>query len=82
MPRYQYEIVADRLRERIRSGQYPPGEALPPRRELRAEFGVSDEVINSAMRVLRAEGLTVTLIGVAAHVANPLPPQPPGRAPS
>jgi GntR family transcriptional regulator len=70
MPKYPYEVVADSIRERIRSGTYPPGSKLPSRAELCAEFGVSDIVVGSAMRILKTEGLTETLPGVGVYVAG------------
>jgi GntR family transcriptional regulator len=82
MPQYQYQKITDLLRRRIRSGTYAPGEQLPTRRELCAELDVSDIVIGSAMRILRAEGLVESLPGAGVWVANPLPPEPAGRTPS
>lgn len=73
MPRYPYEKVADELRKRILDGTYPPGSALPSRRQLCEEFGRSDIVIGRAMLMLRMDGLVETLPGVAVYVADPLP---------
>jgi DNA-binding GntR family transcriptional regulator len=74
MPTHRYQQVADTIRARIRDGTYPPGSALPLRRDLREEFGVSDIVVNSAMRILRNERLVETLHGVGVYVVDPLPP--------
>ncbi len=73
MPPHPYEHVANVIRGRIQDGTYPAGSRLPTRAELRAEFSVSEITINGAMRVLRAEGLVVTRVGVAACVADQLP---------
>jgi DNA-binding GntR family transcriptional regulator len=70
MPKYPYEVVADTIRHRIQDGTYPPGSKLPSRAELCAEFGVSDIVVGSAMRILKAERLTETLPGVGVYVAG------------
>ena len=70
MPKYPYEVVADTIRQRIQDGKYPPGSKLPSRAELCAEFGVSDIVVGSAMRILKAEKLTETLPGVGVYVAG------------
>jgi GntR family transcriptional regulator len=70
MPQYPYEKVTETLRQRIASGEYPPGSKLPSRRELQIEFKVSDPVIGQAMRTLKAEGLVVTLNGIGAYVAE------------
>lgn len=73
MPQYPYERVTADLRRRILTGEFAPGTKLPSRRELAAEYGVSDIVIGAAMRALRAEGLTEPLPGIGTFVADPLP---------
>lgn len=70
MPKYQYEVLADQLRARIASGEFPPGAKLPSRSQLSAEYGVSDIVVGRAMWILRHEGLTDTLPGVGVYVAE------------
>lgn len=74
MPTYKYEDVSNVLRDRIRTGTYPPGSKLPTRQQIRAEFGVSDMVLTYAMRILRLEGLVDTLNGVGTFVVKTLPP--------
>jgi GntR family transcriptional regulator len=73
MPEYKYVQVADTVRSRIRDGTYPPGEYLPPRSQLRAEFQVSDIVINDAMRILRGQGLVATKVGRGTYVVDEAP---------
>jgi DNA-binding FadR family transcriptional regulator len=88
MTRYAYEEVAETIRKRIYDSQredpdqpgaervtYPPGSMLPPRAELRAEFGRSDQVIGWAMRILHQQGLIETLHGVGVRVVTTLPKQ-------
>jgi GntR family transcriptional regulator len=58
-----YLVVADELRERIQSGQYPPGARLPTMEELRRAYGVSEIVIRHAVSLLRHEGLVETRRG-------------------
>lgn len=70
MPRYPYEEIAEWVRARVADGTYPPGARLPSRSQLRDQFGVSDPVVGSAMRILKHEGLVVTLNGVGAFVAE------------
>ncbi len=70
MPKYPYQQVADALRDKIRDGTYPPEARLPSRRELCAQFGVSDIVIGKAMMILRQEGLVQSLPGVGVFVAG------------
>jgi GntR family transcriptional regulator len=69
MPRMQrYEEIADDLRSKIKSKEYPPGSQLPSRTELRQMYDVSDGVVEKAMMLLRLEQLTETLPGVGVYV--------------
>ena len=52
-----YERIATEIRDQIRSGDLKPGDKLPSISELCAKYGVSTQVIRSAMLILRAEGL-------------------------
>ena len=72
MPRQQrYEQVADDLKSRIESGEYPPGSKLPSRSELCQIYDVSESVADKAMMLLRRERLTETLPGVGVFVKEP-----------
>lgn len=68
MPKQRYEEVADDLRERIASGEFPPGAKLPSRRQLGEQYHASDTVIDKAMLLLRQDDLTETLPGVGVYV--------------
>ncbi|SCL49731.1 winged helix-turn-helix domain-containing protein [Micromonospora yangpuensis] len=70
MPKQQYQVLADTLREKIESGEWPPGTKLPSRAQLCKEYGVSDTVVGKAMMILRATGRTETLEGVGVFVAE------------
>lgn len=54
-----YVQVTEQLREAILAGELPPGEPLPPERELADSFGVSRTSIREALRALQAQGLIV-----------------------
>lgn len=54
-----YLQVAERIREAILSGGMPPGDSLPPERELAEQFGVSRASVREALRALQAQGLVV-----------------------
>ena len=71
---YPYVRVTDELRRRIRDGVYAPGEQMPSRTAVAAEFGVSDIVVGAAMRALKSEGLTESKPGLGTYVVDPLPP--------
>ncbi|PZF97151.1 winged helix-turn-helix domain-containing protein [Micromonospora deserti] len=66
----QYQVLADELRNKIESGEWPPGTKLPSRSQLCREYGVSDTIVGKAMMILRATGLTETLEGVGVFVAE------------
>ncbi|WP_326689483.1 MULTISPECIES: GntR family transcriptional regulator [unclassified Streptomyces] len=51
------EVVADTLRERIRSGEFEPGDRLPTQRQLETEFGVGRSAVREALAALTQEGL-------------------------
>lgn len=70
MPAQRYEQVADDLRQKIADGTYSPGQRLPSRVQLMAEYQVSDTVIGKAMMLLRAKKLIETLPGVGVIVAE------------
>lgn len=51
------EIVADRIRKRIISGDLDEGSSLPPEGQLLEQFGVSRPTLREAFRILEAERL-------------------------
>ncbi|WP_087100057.1 GntR family transcriptional regulator [Nocardiopsis sp. JB363] len=56
-----YIQVADRLRERVRRGEFEPRVQLPSESMLVADYGIARETARRAIAVLRQEGLVVTL---------------------
>lgn len=67
----RYEVVADALRERIRSGQLPPGSPLPGQRELSRSYGVSLMTLRRSLQCLEREGLVVFEPNRGTYVAPP-----------
>ncbi|HSL65092.1 MAG TPA: FadR/GntR family transcriptional regulator [Gaiellaceae bacterium] len=55
--RKTYELVADRLIERIRAQALRPGDAIPPERELVQSYGVGRSSVREALRMLESRGL-------------------------
>ena len=51
------EVVAETLRRKIVTGEYQPGELLPPESTLMGTFDVARTTIRDAFRVLETEGL-------------------------
>jgi GntR family transcriptional repressor for pyruvate dehydrogenase complex len=55
--RKAHEVVADRLRQRIVSGELVEGQRLPPEEELTVQFDVARTTLREALRVLESQGL-------------------------
>src|SRR5947208_2585064 len=55
--------IADQIRGAIVSGRVPPGDRLPPERELAEQFGVSRVTVRDALRSLEAMGLLEVKVG-------------------
>ncbi|WP_111602341.1 winged helix-turn-helix domain-containing protein [Streptomyces sp. Amel2xB2] len=67
-----HEVVAAALRERIDSGQLPPGARIPTQKDLAEEFGVNRTAVRQALHDLRSLGLlTGTGRGAPPTVARP-----------
>ena len=67
----QYQRVANDIRTRIRSGEYPPGSRLPPWRQLTEHYQVGYGVIADAIALLRTEGTVVSSQRASVRVADP-----------
>lgn len=64
----RYRIIAQQIEDRIVSGRYPPGSALPPEPALEREFGVSRITVRQALDVLKRRGLLYSRSGVGTLV--------------
>ena len=64
----RYMQVAAVLRERITTGEIPKDAAMPGTRAIAAEFGVSIETAQKALKVLADEGLIMRWAGLPYHV--------------
>lgn len=65
-----FEVIAETLRERIRSGGLRPGDALPTQAVLMREFGASSLTVQKAMALLKQEGWAVSRPGKGAFVTH------------
>ncbi len=52
----KYEQVLDRLRGRLRQGEFAAGDQLPSQRALAREYGVNLSTVNKAVSILASEG--------------------------
>lgn len=66
----RYRQIAARIRQKIMTGSYPPGSALPSIGGLAAEFDVGRDTVVDALGVLREAGLVVTRQGFRARVRS------------
>lgn len=62
--------IADVLRARITSGEYPPRTLISEVR-LEQEFGVARTTVRKVTAALREEGLIITTPGMGSFVAEP-----------
>ncbi|MBX6342882.1 MAG: PLP-dependent aminotransferase family protein, partial [Thermomicrobiaceae bacterium] len=74
-----YLQISRQIRERIESGELPPGTRLPPERRLAAMLGVNRTTVVNAYRELAAEGLVYGHVGRGTMVADGAAPRWPER---
>ncbi len=55
--------IAEQIRSSILSGEFAPGDKLPPERELAEMFGVSRPSVREALNVLASSGLVMSYQG-------------------
>lgn len=66
-----YQEVEQRLLDRIRSGEIPPGGQMPSERELMEVFGVGRPAIREALQSLERSGIVEIAHGERARVVMP-----------
>jgi GntR family transcriptional regulator len=67
----KYDRIADDLRRRIGTGEYPPGSRMPAETTLQAEYRVSLATMRRALDQLEAEGLVEKHHGIGNFVKKP-----------
>lgn len=60
--------LADSLRDRLRQGEWAPGDRLPTEAQLTAEYGVSRSTVRAALQLLETQGHTKTRHGKGTFV--------------
>lgn len=63
--------LADELRARINSGEWPPGALLPPQPRIQHEYAVGKATVKAAVAALRSEGLVDLEHGIGIRVREP-----------
>lgn len=69
----KYQRIADELRARIESGEYPPGSMLPSKAALIGHYHVALNTIDRAVEVLRKQGFAEPVQGVGTFARQPPP---------
>ncbi|MBP2472095.1 GntR family transcriptional regulator [Crossiella equi] len=64
----KYLAIYGSLAAAIKVGDYPPGEALPPQRELAERYGVTLMTVRQALRALQEDGLVEARPGTGTFV--------------
>lgn len=72
----KYSQIADDLRARITSGEFPPGARLPSKAQMMERYHVALATVNSAIDILRDEGLAETIQGSGTFARTPAPAGP------
>lgn len=67
----RYIQIAERLLERIESGELIPGDQLPSERDLSDTLNVSRMTLRAALRILEQQGLLVRQQGAGTYIAQP-----------
>lgn len=70
---HPHERAAAALRADITTGTFAPGEALPGQRELADRYGVAQNTLGQALRLLEAEGLVEMAPRRRTRVLQPFP---------
>ncbi|BBG01428.1 MULTISPECIES: FadR/GntR family transcriptional regulator [Pseudonocardia] len=71
-----YEMVLEHVVQRLTTGEWRPGDRLPPERELAARLGASRQAVREALRVLQAQGVIRSQVGTGADSGTVVVPAP------
>lgn len=66
-----FQEVLDRLLERLRQGEFQPGDQLPSERELMQFYGVGRPAVREALQALERDGIVTITHGERARIALP-----------
>jgi GntR family transcriptional regulator len=64
----KWRQLADLIRERIASGEYPPRTAIPSEHQLVQETGLSRSTVQKAIKSLRDDGVVRPVHGLGTFV--------------
>lgn len=66
-PEYLYLQLADEIRDKCSTGEYPRGHRIPSITQLAAEHDLSDRTVRQAIAVLVNEGVLITRPGKGTY---------------
>ncbi len=66
-----YQKIAETIKARIASGEYRPGQKIPPIRNLTSSLGVNKATVHKAFEQLKREGLIDNKVGSGSYVRFP-----------
>ena len=66
-----YQAVRDEVLDRIRSGEFRPGDQLPSERDLMHAYGVGRPAVREALQALERDGIVTITHGERARVTLP-----------
>jgi GntR family transcriptional regulator len=69
-PVHPYRQIAEIIKRRILSGQYPPNTRIPSESELIETFEVARTTARRAVKALRDEGLVYTVAQLGTYVSE------------
>jgi GntR family histidine utilization transcriptional repressor len=72
-PQALYRRAKDFVQDKLRSGEWKPGDLIPSENRLVQELGISRMTVNRALRELTEEGHLVRISGVGTFVAESKP---------
>ncbi|GAB2025340.1 GntR family transcriptional regulator [Lactovum odontotermitis] len=76
MTKPKYQSIADAIREKILSRQYPLRTAIPTETQLQAEYHASRDTVRKAVTILVNEGLLLRRKGSGTYVSEIPEPKP------
>src|SRR3954466_13967121 len=65
-----FKKIANSIRAAVLTGEFEPGQQLPPGRELAEFFGVAPMTVHQAIRILREEGFVTSRAGSGVFVGK------------
>lgn len=68
-----YVQLAGVIRRAVETGEIPPGRAIPSKRALVETYGISGSTVDKAVRLLKDEGVLVTVLGKGLYAAPSRP---------